>query len=74
MAQIRAQKFSKIVTKLNLKKAVEDIIQIQQDKAEALNVNLTSTFAILGQDFDSDLQKIIVETDKKRLQQIVLNL
>jgi hypothetical protein len=41
-AQIKANKFSKVIKPFNIKRAIEDINNIQQYKADSKNITLQS--------------------------------
>ena len=50
------------------------MIDIQKDKAESLQVGLTAQVSMAGQLLNAETQKLVVQTDKLRLQQVLLNL
>jgi len=66
LAQIRADRFKKIITKFNLQKAIEEVILIQKDNATERRITLG--FKVEAQPGEADFQKILVHSDKKRLQ------
>ena len=43
-AQIKANKFNKVIKLFNIRRAIEDINLIQQYKADSLNITLKSQF------------------------------
>lgn len=65
LAQIEKGTFRKNISKFNLREAIEEIITVQQDKANSKNI--TVTCHVVG--FQDDL----VVTDKMRIQQMVLS-
>ena len=72
IAQIRAQRFSKSITSFNVHKAIEEVIDIQQDKAELQGLELRCSVAIKGREFNPETQKLKVHSDRQRLQQVLL--
>ena len=50
------------------------MIDIQKDKAESLEVGLTAQVSMAGQMLNPETQKLVVQTDRLRLQQVLLNL
>lgn len=55
IAQIRAHKFSKQLKKFNLKKAIEEVIQIQKDKADMGDIRVTSQIKVNEAPIDQEL-------------------
>lgn len=69
MAQIRAKKFSKVMKKFELTKAIKDVISIQFEAAFAKGVNLSyEIVATAVEGFNYLNNKFSVVFDKKRLQ------
>ena len=66
-AQIKANKFNKIIKKINIKKSVEDIIQIQQYQADSLNITLKAQFMGFPFKENSNLMNYVVEGDEMRI-------
>lgn len=60
IGQLKSGKFRKVITKFNLKKAVEEIMQIQQYSADLRNIKMEVEY-LMGTCH-------LVKTDKKRIQ------
>ena len=50
MAQIRAQKFQKTISEFNLRRCLEEVVSIQQFKAEQQNITLKAEISVLDMD------------------------
>ena len=74
MAHIRAKKFKKVVSEFSVRKCLEEVMSIQMFKAEQLHVELRAEVAAVDTDFDGERDDLIVATDEKRFQQILVNL
>ena len=57
IAQLKSGKFRKNVTRFNIKKAVDDIVEIQQYSADQKNINIDVRF--MNKRLTSDLSPII---------------
>ena len=68
-AQINGGKFRKNLSNFDIQKAIKEIMMIQQEKADFMNIKLTSVFI----DFPSADTKYILCTDEERLQSVLLN-
>ena len=82
-AQIKQGKFRKNIQEFNVISAVEDVMLIQQRKAEDNHINFHATFENIKQDGehrDVDLQflgnsnSFMVNTDQQRVMQVLLGL
>jgi signal transduction histidine kinase len=71
IGQLKSGKFRKVISKFNVKKAVEEIMQIQQYSADLRNVKMAVEYINFSV---GDQQNYLIKTDKKRLQQVLLNL
>ena len=67
MSQIKAEKFTKNLTEFNVETAVLEVIDVQEYNANQKRVKLEASFV----GFSADM---VVKTDKKRLQQVLINL
>jgi len=85
-AQLKAGKFVKILKRFNIKRAIEDIVNIQMYQAESKNISIHTKFvgfpprnpsksAYLSLD-DVPLSEcnLMIESDEKRLKQVLINL
>ena len=66
-AQIKANKFNKIIKMFNIKKSIEDINQIQQYKADSLKITLKGQFMGFPYKSNSDNLNYVVEGDEMRI-------
>ena len=64
-SKIKARKFKKNITCFNVREAVEEIVSIQQQQADALRTRIETNFQNISEN---------IKTDKQRMQQILLNL
>jgi signal transduction histidine kinase len=64
-AQIKAGKFRMNLKRFDIRKTVKEVIEIQQQKADAKNINLKCEFNLLEN---------IIYHDEKRISQVLLNL
>ena len=77
---MRAGKFSKQINKFNIKRAVEDIISIQSYQAESKNIKLEPSFVGFpvkvdrGSALSLDDLNLVIESDEKRIKQVLMNL
>lgn len=75
IAQIRAAKFTKIIKSFDLEKALREVISVQAESANSKGVLLGMRICTdLVQGFKMETSRLMVLTDKKRLQQILINL
>lgn len=58
----------------NIKRAIEDINNIQQYKADSLNITLYTQFIGFPNKADSDLPNYLIEGDEMRIKQVLINL
>ena len=63
----KAQNFTKNLKAFNIKKAVKEIMDIFDDKIKMKGIKMTTKFLGFA-------ESLIVKTDQKRLQQVLLNL
>ena len=69
IAQMRVNKFIKDCQEFDVIKAVQEVISIQAEKAKQIGVNLACSIKVKNEpDFNSETQRIVVSSDKKRLQ------
>ena len=66
-AQINAKKFRKNISKFNIKDLVQNVIRMQQDKADDQSIELCCQFKMKN-------DKELVVTDYPRLMQVMLGL
>ena len=62
------------MTLFNVKDAVKEIIEIQEDKVEMKALTIKTNFKGFPQGVEGDESKLVVKTDQKRFQQVLLNL
>ena len=74
MAQLKSGKFKKTLECFNIKKSVLQIKQIQQYSADEKNVRLSVIFKGFEENMESASQDFNLLSDKKRIQQVLLNL
>jgi len=67
-AQINGGKFRKEIRSFDIREAVKEVMMIQQNKADVMGISLDCEFF----NFDSD-SSFFLNTDKQRLQQVLLN-
>lgn len=60
--------FTKIMTVFSVKTAVNEILDMLFDKIKMKNITIKESY------IDTDDENFLVETDQKRLQQVLLNL
>ena len=81
-AQLKAGKFVRDIKRFDIKKAVEDIVAIQQYQAESKEIEIATEFigfppknseikVAKGQPYEMNL---MIESDEKRIKQVVMNL
>ena len=61
----RVKHFVKDISTFNIRKAMEEIVEIQEDKVLMKNIQI---------DFKYDIEQNVIQTDKKRIQQVLLNI
>ena len=66
-AQIKANKFNKVIKMFNIKKAIGDINQIQQYKADSLNITLKRQYMGFPYKDNTDGLNYVVEGDEMRI-------
>ena len=74
IAQIRANKFQKNITEFNVGKCLDDIVGIQQFKAEQLGIEVQALIKVQNHELNKATEELHVRTDEKRFQQILVNL
>lgn len=74
MAHIRAKKFKKVITEFNLKSCIEEIMSIQHFKAQQQKIQMKAEVRAIFANFDDQTDNLLVSTDEKRFQQILVNL
>jgi signal transduction histidine kinase len=67
LAQLDSKKFRKNLSNFNLKKIVQEVIKIQEEKLIANNITILT-------EFQGFLNNQLVCTDEFRVQQVLLNL
>jgi signal transduction histidine kinase len=70
-SQLRSGKFRKDESSFNIKDAIEEILQIQQEKAEFCGINLScnfENFPVKEGSNSEDKRDLIICTDERRLQ------
>jgi signal transduction histidine kinase len=78
-AQLKAGKFTKIIKKFNIKRCIEEIISIQYYQAKSKEIELISEFYNFPikknlKSGDSEGQYLLIESDEKRIKQVLMNL
>ena len=84
-AQLKAGKFVKIIKRFNIKRAIEDIVSIQQYQAESKNIQIQTKFLGFpprnlqkiypdGEEIPISEQNLMIESDEKRIKQVLINL
>lgn len=80
-AQLKADKFIKIIKRFNINRAIHDIISIQQYQAESKGIELKTEFygfpsrdGRFMQDLDTAQMNFFVNSDEKRIKQVLMNL
>ena len=66
IGQLKSGKFRRVITKFNVKKAVEEIMQIQQYSADLRDVKMEVEF--IGFSTGLSMQNYQIKSDKKRIQ------
>ena len=67
LSQIKAGKFTQIISEFSIRGAVQEVVDVQEYNANQKRVQIELEFHGLN-------DKAIVKTDKKRLQQVLINL
>lgn len=73
---MKTGKFRKNETKFNLRSAIDEIVNIQQYQADQKGINIKVDFSRFQKKLrhSSLSQKYLICSDKKRMQQVFLNL
>ena len=72
-AQIRAGKFVKNVKRFNIKKIIDELIEIQHYQAESKSIDILCSFKNFPANAD-DIVELSIHSDVKRISQVVNNL
>ena len=72
-AQIKAGKFSKIIKKFNIRRCIQEIIDIQSYQAQSKNIRIGLEFSGFAKKENGE-DMLIVESDEKRIKQVLMNL
>ena len=83
-AQLKAGKFVKNVRRFNIKRAIDEIVSIQQYQADCKKITIKTEFIGFpdknGRKVSSHMhvpiedQNLIIESDEKRIKQVLINL
>lgn len=76
LAQIKSGSFRKTTQKFDIKEAIEEVVEIQEYFANIKNVSISLELCNfpLSMQFSQQRRNYTVLTDKKRLQQVLINL
>ena len=66
-AQIKANKFNKVIKKFNIKTAINEINDIQRYKADSQNIQMITSFTGFPKKQDGQLLNYIIEGDAMRI-------
>jgi signal transduction histidine kinase len=66
--------FAKDMTNTDIRITIDEIVEIQRDKAKIKDINIQISYKNFQQFENSDKINYLVKTDQKRLQQVLLNL
>ena len=83
-AQLKAGKFVKNIKRFSIKRAIDEIVAIQQYQAESKNIHISTKFfgfpGKAGIKYASHIQmpvndmNLVIESDEKRIKQVLINL
>ena len=73
-AQLKAGKFTKTIKKFNIKRCIEDIISIQFYQAKSKDIEISAEFEGFPLKNDKKEHNLIIDSDEKRIKQVLINL